>query len=308
MKTKVAHVALSLLFLIYINDFHLCSNILDFHLFADDASLFYKHQNLTSLQTNINTELDKIYTWLCANKLTLNIEKSSYVLFHPTQRKIPFNLVLNIDQKELKNEKYIKYLGILIDSNLSWKPHINYILKKVKRNCGILSKIRYFVDLKTRTKLYYSLIYPFLIYGILAWGSTYPTTLDPLFKLQKKVIRVITFSSFDEKHSPLFKRLDIIKLNDITFLYISVFMYKYHHSILPPVFYNFFTKVKDIHKYNTRLSSKSSYSLPKTRTNYAIYNIRFQGVKIWNSLNEKTKDLSRTLFKKAIINDILNKY
>jgi len=297
-----------LLFLLYINDFHLCSNIFDFHLFADDASLFYKHKNLTSLQTNANVELGNIYAWLCANKLTLNITKSNYVLFHPSQRKVPLDPELYINNNQLKQEKYIKYLGILIDSNLSWKPHINYILSKVKRNCGILCKIRYFVDLRTRVQLYYSLIYPFLIYGILAWGSTYPTTLDPLFKLQKKVMRVITFSNFDERSSPLFKRLNVIKLNDIAFLYISVFMYKYHHSLLPTAFNNFFTKVRDVHKYNTRLSSKSSYALPKPRTNYAIFNIRFQGVKIWNSLSDNTKVLSKSLFKNTIIADVLSKY
>ena len=56
-----------LLFLLYINDFNKCSNIFDFHRFADDSSLFYKHKNVSILESDINGELDKINEWLCAN-------------------------------------------------------------------------------------------------------------------------------------------------------------------------------------------------------------------------------------------------
>ena len=71
-----------LLFILYINDFHICSNLFEFHLFADDANLFYKHKKLDILQTNINKELSNIglHDWLCANKLLLNIDKSNYVI------------------------------------------------------------------------------------------------------------------------------------------------------------------------------------------------------------------------------------
>ena len=80
----------------------------------------------------------------------------------------------------------IKYLGIMIDSRLNWKSQVNYISKEIKRNIGILSKLRHYVNLKTVTNLYYSLIYPFLIYGITAWGSTFNSALTPIINLQKK--------------------------------------------------------------------------------------------------------------------------
>ena len=120
------------------------------------------------MRQHINTELKNVNRWLCSNKLSLNIEKSSYVIFHPSQKKIfggDFNLA--IDDVCLKEERSIKYLGVYIDSNLSWKPHIEYISKKLKRSLGILSKIRYYVDINILTGLYYALIYPFLIYGII---------------------------------------------------------------------------------------------------------------------------------------------
>jgi hypothetical protein len=109
------------------------------------------------------------------------------VIFHSRQRTIKNNLQVFINNEQLKQEQSIKYLGVMIDSNLSWKSHIiNYTVKKVKRNIGNISKLRHNVSLFTLKNLYYALIYPFLTYEILVWGSTYKTTLQPLVVLQKK--------------------------------------------------------------------------------------------------------------------------
>ena len=104
-----------LLFLLYINDFHCSSELFDFHLFADDANLFYENKSLQVLQNRINSELINIHTWLSANKLSLNVEKLNFILFHPPQKRLldsTFNLSLN--NKQLKREYCIKYLGITI--------------------------------------------------------------------------------------------------------------------------------------------------------------------------------------------------
>ena len=195
-----------ILFLLCINDFYHCSNFLEFHLFADDANLFYRHRDIDTLKHNINAELNNVNIWLCSNKLSLNIEKSSFVIFHPPQKKLTSDFSLMINNVALKQERYIKYLGFFIDSNLTWKPQVEYISKMRKRSLGILSKLRYYVDITILISLYYALIYPFLIYGIIAWGNTYPTTLQPLFVLQKEALRYMTFSKFDDHSSPLFKK------------------------------------------------------------------------------------------------------
>ena len=75
-----------LLFLLYINDFNTSSNQLDFHLFADDSNLFYAHKSLLGLETTVNNELQEVFSWLCANILSLNVGKSNYVIFHPPQK------------------------------------------------------------------------------------------------------------------------------------------------------------------------------------------------------------------------------
>ena len=130
-----------LLFLIYINDIHNSSAKLSFYLFADDTSLLYADTNLKSLEKTVNSELLKVSDWLNANKLTLNAKKSNYVIFRPYQRKL--NYSVNIEMIDnctqipttLQCEDHVKYLGVLLDSNLSWKFHINNVALKNKKNC-----------------------------------------------------------------------------------------------------------------------------------------------------------------------------
>ena len=138
-----------LLFLLYINDFHNCSDVLDFHLFADDSNLFYNNKNLKTLESVLNIELTHIQTWLCANKLSINIDKSNFVMFHPPQKRMPFTMKFLIHDRPLNEKECIKYLGVMIDHTLRWKIHINYLSKKITRSLGLLSKIRYFVDFNT---------------------------------------------------------------------------------------------------------------------------------------------------------------
>lgn len=107
--------------------------------------------------------------------------------------------------------------------------------------------------------------------------------------LQKKATRVMTFSKFDAHSSPLFKQLKIIKSLDLVNLHITIFMQKFHNSNLPVAFNNYFTPVNQIHNYNTsRLASKLSHSISKIRTNYGIFNLRYQGAK-WSTLDETHK-------------------
>ena len=112
---------------------------------------------------NVNRELANIHVWLCANKLSLNIEKSNFVIFYPHQKKIEIDVSLSINGRYLKKINYIKYLGVFIDSHLSWKYQVDHIAKKIKRGIGILSKLRHFVNIKILVNLYYAIIYPFFL-------------------------------------------------------------------------------------------------------------------------------------------------
>ena len=85
-------------------------------------------------------------------------------------------------------------------------------------------------------------------------------------------------------------------------------MYKFQNELLPIAFYSFFTRVTNIHNYNTRLAAKQSYYLPFVRTNYGKFNIRFQGPSIWNSIDDDIKLSSISMFKKKMQVQYLERY
>jgi hypothetical protein len=146
--------------------------------------VFYSDKNLNNLEQIINEELIKLTDWLRANKLSLDISKSKYMLIS-SSNKLKVNLDIKIGNISLKQSEFVKYLGIYIDQNLTWKSHINYISKKISKSVGIISKLRH-VDLPTLKQVYYSLVYPYLQYGISVWGNTYKTRLSRLNKLNSK--------------------------------------------------------------------------------------------------------------------------
>ena len=213
-----------LLFLLYVNDICNCSSILEFHLFADDTNVFLSDTSIQKLELNLNIELGIVSHWLNANKLSLNIEKTSFVIFHPPQRKITYQMNLRISNNLIKQDRKVKYLGLIIDSNLNWKSHLHELGKKVARNIGILSKIRHFVNNSILYQLYYSLIYPLLTYGLLVWGNTYHTTLKPIITLQKRALRIITYSKPDKHSEPLFKQVELLKLVDLVVFHSALFI------------------------------------------------------------------------------------
>ena len=122
-----------LLFLIYINDFHNSSAKFSFYLFADDTNLLYADKNLKSLEETVNNELVKVSDWLNANKLTLNATKSNFDIFRPYQRNMDYSVNIQMFDNSnhfltsLECKNHVKYLGVLLDSHLSWKYHIDNV-------------------------------------------------------------------------------------------------------------------------------------------------------------------------------------
>ena len=177
----------------------------------------------------------------------------------------------------MKRDRKIKYLGVVIDCHLNWKDHVSCISKKIKRNIGAISRIRHFVGLDILKSLYYALIYPYLTYCLVVWGNTYSSSINPLFILQKKIVRLITFSHYKDHTNPLFINLKIVKLHDLVFLLSAIFMYNFHNNNLPELFNSFFLAVQ--HSHNTRSASNFSYFIPNIRTNYGKFNIGFSDLK-----------------------------
>ena len=143
------------MFLLYINDIYNSSDKLSSYLFADDTYLLFADKNLRSPETVVHEELRNIGNWLMVNKLSLNVKKSNFVLFRLYQKRIDYEENIKIfdysanSLVSLERKECVRYLGVLIDSNLSWKHHITYISAKITKSLGIFARLRYFVPSNT---------------------------------------------------------------------------------------------------------------------------------------------------------------
>ena len=159
-------------------------------LFADDTNLFCTGKDLKDLSHKINEEIAKIYAWVNANKLSLNIDKTHFMLFTPRNSSRCIDDIV-INDIRIAEVTETKFLGVIIDNKLKWFTHILYIRKKIAKGIGILLKARKCFNNETLLSLYHTFVYSYLSYCIHVWGRAYDTHLNDLIVLQNKIIRII---------------------------------------------------------------------------------------------------------------------
>ena len=194
---------------------------------------------------------------------------------------LPPNLInIKIAKKPLKHKKCTKYLGVILDDKLTWKNHIGNINLKIRRGIGILSKVKDFVSLSTLKSLYYSCIYPYLDYNLLNWSSTSTSNLNCLRFSIKKAVHVILSKNKQEHSTPLFKKLQILPLDELIKFKRCIFMWKLDNNMLPESSTKWFTtNNSDIIK---RLNL-SKYRIPNPRTEHAKRHNTYSATKLWNT-------------------------
>jgi len=295
-----------LLFLIYINDIASSSKSLQFILFADDTNLFMSSNNLEDLQQKLISELAGLSCWFKANKLSLNLDKTSYMLFSGKGNRVPVaNFSLHIDNTIIKRVDNCKFLGVYLDENLSWSVHIDKISNKISKTIGVISRIRYKFDSTTLLMLYNIMVLPYLNYCCIVWGANYFGRLECLLKLQKRMIRIITGLKKRDHTSQIFKSLNVLKVTEINVLQTSLFMYKLYNRLLPENFSSFLCLNNDLHEHYTR--SQKNFHLISVRTNIRKFSLKFRGSIIWNKLPEIYRfAISISSFKKLVKDCLIN--
>lgn len=298
-----------LLFLIYINDIINASSLLEFILFADDTTLSYSHKNISSKTDIINKELEEITNWFKANKLSVNASKTNFMIMgtHQKTTKCFDEVNITLDGTQLTRVNQTKFLGVIIDENLTWKDHIDAISKTISRNVGVLNKLKHFIPNRILYSLYCTLILPYISYGILAWGATCKIYMDKIFKLQKRAMRTISNSHFRSHSAPIFKNLKVLNVYDMYKVDLGVFMYKHFNGQLPQIFNEYFNKFTDIHDRDTR--NNNDYQFMKNKTAMASRGVRSSGPCLWNTLSPNIKmSINIKQFKKQFKNELLNTY
>jgi hypothetical protein len=290
-----------LLFLLYINDFRLTLSTSVAQHFADDTIILNSSHSIQRIKVSLSHDIANICDWLCANRLSLNTSKTEIILFQPKSKHSKKNLTLKINNKIIYPSNKIRYLGVILDSRLTWRDHLTELSSKLSRANGLLSRIRHYVDARTLRSLYYSLFHSHLSYGCLTWGSARKSELNRIVKLQNQALRIMTFSDFSEPTSALFAQLGILKLNDVIVLNLRLFMHDWHNSKIPAALTNFFQIYTT--GVNTRMGTSLKLALPNRRTEmYGSASIKYKGALDFNKLIDLNINVnkSKLLFKKEI--------
>ena len=229
-----------LLFLIYMNDISLVSNHFDFILYADDTTLLSLIEYSIGTNDNnpfeiINDELQKVSDWLSSNRLSLNVKKTKNMLFHIHQKNIDYlRANINLNGDAIERVDVFNFLGVILDTHMSWKAHTEMLSNNISKYCGIMTRLKNYLPLYVLRTLYFSML-NYLNYGLLVWGYE----CDRLIKIQKRGIRIINRSKYNAHTKPLLKGLGILNLPDMVFLSFMKFYYKYKRKKVPSYFYSF---------------------------------------------------------------------
>ena len=250
---------------------------------ADDTTLIDSHKDLTTLATRFNEELVNIVHWLNANRLSLNIDKTNFMVFTPKNKNnVKPNIMIN--GSHIDQVKKAKFLGVIIDCNLNWTDHIKHVTQKISKGIGIIIKARKYFNRETLLNLYNTLILPFISYCIHIWGTAANIHSNKIHILQKKIVRIICGVPPRTHSQPLFDQLKIMTIHQIYRYYVGVFMYKLYHKLIPPIFY-MFKLTTDVHSYPTR--QKNSYYTQFVPTVRSQKTIKITGTNLWNILRKK---------------------
>ena len=163
------------------------SDKLFYVLFADDTNVFLGGKDMNTLIDTTQLEFKKLYDWLLANKLTLNIAKTRFMIFHRARQKY-YMINIKINKVQIEQTKHTQFFGVIFDDNLDCSNHILYISREIAKGIGIICRAKKYFCTSDLINLYNAFVFPYLIYCVEVWGNALSTHIQPLVKLQNKIV------------------------------------------------------------------------------------------------------------------------
>ena len=286
------------LFLMYINDMSQCSE-LDFIHFADDTTVVASDDTESGLFVKVNRGLSHIDKWLSVNRLSLNIKKTKYMII--TNKALLNRSKLKIRNKKIKKIDCIKFLGVMMDDKLNFDRHALHICGRVARAVGIINRISHHLAFSQIISLYYSIIYPHLIYCITVWGRVGSTGMARIQRMQRRAVKVIMRYDVSNRFTDHFMNVDSI-YSYFTLIKLFKVLREGQHSY----FYDRIIEVQVNHEHATRFKSNSCLVPPFFRKAKCQHAFVYQSIVIWNRLPTNIRSCIsfsnfRSLLKKYIV-------
>ena len=280
-------------FLIYINDILKTVPSSTVYTYADDTTLIVTAPTMEALQKLAQSELTSLINYFYTNNLVPNATKTVYSIFYP---RTPSLLELKVNDITLDQEKKVKLLGIMMQNDLKHHSTVRNIIKKLQPTIQSFRYANKFLPTKQMLNLYNSQILPHLMYAVTIWGSSTlnKTYLQPLFRTQKKIVRLIKNAPPRTHTRPLFNELQILNIYNLYKLRVCVemhpFIYPQAQLNRPDNIHNY-RHIAQVHEHNTRHAAKRHLQIPNpfqystTRTpTHTMDTLTRDYSHIWNSM------------------------
>jgi len=290
-----------LLFLLYVNDIANSVPDQNIKLFADDTNLFISTTNQSVLNSIANEAMSNLNSWFIANRLSLNLDKTCYMVFSPRRLDLSIDFNLQLNGTAIHKVKSCRYLGIIIDDELKWSEHIEHIYSSLLKYVGIFYKLRNRIPASVLKNVYYAFVHSYILYGIEVYANTLPTYLAKLIKLNNKLLRILQNQPRCCHVNDLYVTYNTLSLPDLRDMQLLILVHKtfFHVDLLPDVFSNYFSLNSSIHDHLTR--TQSNIHIHRADTTFGQRTIRYKGGTLWNSLSQDLKTTSSTnQFKKKL--------
>lgn len=295
-----------LLFLIYINSLPSSVNC-KVIMYADDTSLLCKSKDPDTLENVLNNNLKSIANWFSKNELTLNIQKTKYMVFGSSHIVGKFsNISVNYGDNVLEHVNEFKYLGVTLDPHLSWTSHINTINSKVSKKIGIIRRVKCLLPQRILVMLSNALVLPHFDYCSSVWTNSSKTNLSSLQIQHNKLARIILSADNLTPIDDMLNELCWSRLHKRWDLALYCCIFKCLMNLAPSYLTSNFMYTSSMHSYCTRYQESASLTIPKYDSCSGLRTFHYRAVKLWNSIpsdiriNIHSTSISVTVFKHII--------
>ena len=247
----------------------------------DDTSTIVTSPNVENFETKIDNIFGDINNWFKVNQLILNYNKTHYLHFN-MKNSWDYDLKLNYQGNYIKSSSNTKFWGLIIENSLSWEAHINQIMSKLNTACFVIRTIEAIMSPETLRMVYFAYIHSIMSYGIILGGNQ-PYS-HKIFKIQERVIRIITSSRMRESCREVFKKLELLPLYSQYIFSISIFVMKNKH---------FFYTNNQIQLIHTRF--KTNLHPPTANLTKFQKGAYYSAINLFSNLLHNIKDLANKI-------------
>lgn len=292
-----------LLFLIYLNDIVTIAEECKIHLFADDTLLYFSNKDVHKCVDIMNSSLERVYRYCCANLLKVNVNKTKWMLLGEHKNNKNENIHIRLNDREIEKVNKFVYLGVTIDSQLKFKEHANQVIKTVAYKVNYLRRCSPYLSQWSKLMIYNSIILPHLNYCSTILFFLNQNEMTRLQKMQNRAMRIILQCSRLTPIAQMLQTLQWLPVKKLLEYQTLIFIFKVKIGHSPVYLQNKLTFVTEIHEYNTR--NKNNIKIDKYKKNSTYNSLFYKGVDNFNDLPQEIKDTGSIYSFKRRLKDFL---